>query len=122
MASQNEGNPKHRVDEVEKTDPESGSTDTPSPGVETEELEFKPFSDADPFRAARVGALVDETADLLGEVQVEPVGFGRATDDELASFYEDAVERAKWSKARQDGLLGVLRLGRPVPRRSQRVL
>ena len=122
MASQNESDKKSGIDEV-KTDTErDGSKDSGSVELESKEVEFEPFSDDDPYGAARISSLFSETSQFLDSIQAKPVGFETATQQQLRSFQEDAVQRAKWSQARQDVFIGFLRLGRPIPPRSKRIL
>ena len=122
MAPQNESNQKPRNEETEGIDQDLRPVDARSPELESEHVEPEPFSDSDPFRAARTREVVSETSGILAEVQAEPTGFDDVTDKQFAGLYADAIERAKWNPARSDGFRGLLRLGRSVPPRAQRVL
>lgn len=122
MASQNESNQKPGDGDSQENDRDVGPDRSRSTDVEAKEVEYEHFSNDDPFGPARISALRSETEELLAPLQTEPVGFDGATEAELRDFQEDAVQRSKWSQTRQDGFLGLLRLGRPTPPRSQRVL
>lgn len=122
MAPQNESDQKPGNDEVKAgservAEPGSGSTDLAS---QDKPVEY--FSDDDEFSASRFAALSSETTGLLQQVQLKPDGLKDATPEQLRNLYQDAEERQGWSQARQDGFIGLLRLGRPTPPRAARVL
>jgi len=87
-----------------------------------EVVDIVPFSENDPFRATRISETVGQTASLLSEVQMEASGFQGATTEQFAALSRDAEERASWSQTRQDGFVGLLRLGKSTPPRSKRIL
>ena len=122
MESQSESDKKPGTDQV--NDSAEKSKDGVSRGVDVaiEGQQFEPFTDADPFRAARTAEAVGETRTFLSEIQIEPAGFSDATPEQQRRVHADAAERASWSQARQDEFLGILRLGRRTPPRSKRVL
>lgn len=122
MAPQNEGNEESRNQKVEGSNQQDGSSISASADLESPQQQIEPFTDADPFRAARTRETIGETESILAEVQSKAVGFNDLADFELANLYKDATERAKWEPARQDAFIGILRLGKPVPPRAKRVL
>ena len=122
MAPQSKSNEKYRNDEVEKEVENDERIGSGSTDLESKKLEYEHFSDDDPYGPARVTALRSETAELLEPLSLEADGFERATSKQLRNLQQDAMERAKWTKARQDGFTAVLRLGRKTPTRSERVL
>lgn len=122
MAPQNESNKESRNEETKAIVTGNGSESGRSTNVESISVDPEPYSDADPYRTTRIAALRSETAELLEQVQIQPDGFERVTEQQLRSIHEDAYERKKWSKTRQDGFIGILRLGRQTPARSKRLL
>ena len=122
MASSNESNEKSRNDEVKAEVKDNERVRDRGTDMESKEQQYEHFSDDDPFGAVRITALRSETAELLEPLQIEADGFERATSEQLRNLQQDAVERAKWTKTRQDGFTAILRLGRPTPPRSKRVL
>ena len=122
MASQNESDEKSRNEEIKSTDSEVHKRTDRSTDVESKGQQFEPFAADDPWRTTRTREVVSETKRLLEQIQTEPIGFENATPKQLRSFQQNATERASWSQARQDGFIGLLRLGRPVPPRSKRIL
>lgn len=122
MAPQNEGNKKSGDEDIKEPDSTTGSGDLSEASDSSSDSEIQPFSDNDPFRAARTREVISETARALDPIQAEPVGFENLTDEQKRYISEDALERSEWSQARQDGFTSILRLGRSIPPRSQRVL
>ena len=122
MAPQDESNKKPRDDDSDELHSGARSDDGKSVELESIDREPEPFSDDDPFRAARIGEVVGETSGLLSEVQVQGAGFEGLTNREYADLHKNAAERKRWPEARQDGFISILRLGKPVPPRSKRVL
>ena len=122
MEAQSEGNEELRVKEGKGNAKGDELQSGRGANVETREQPIEPFSNDDPFRTDRINQARSEASALLKHVQAEPVGFQGSNDKQLVRVYKDAEERATWSKARQDGFIGILRLGRPVPRRSERIL
>lgn len=122
MESQSKSNEEPRIEQAESVDKDITGSSGKSVDVESKGLEFEPFTDQDPFRAARTRQAIDEARGFLENVSSEQTGFENLTNIELAGILEDAEERAKWSETRQDGLIGLLRLGRITPPRSRRIL
>lgn len=122
MASQNEMHSESGIEKVEGTNTESGSGDSRVTDLQTRDRQAAPFSEFDPFRADRTRQVISETDEFLGQINAQPNGFERASETDLQKLSEDAFERSKWSETRSDAFLGVLRLGRPVPPRSKRIL
>ena len=122
MASQNESNPESGIGEAEKKNTADESKDSRGVNQTTREQPGAPFSEFDPFRAARIGEVHRQTDTLLQSVHREGVGLENADEELLRRLYEDAEERASWSEARQDAFTAILRLGKPTPRRRDRIL
>lgn len=122
MASQNEVHKESGNDQVDKDDKQAGDQSTRSTELETREKQPPPFSEFDPFRATRYRTLNSETQNFFNPLGIEATGFDGVDESELRSLQEDAEERARWSKTRQDAFSGVVRLGTAVPPRNKRLL
>eukprot|EP00918_Siedleckia_nematoides_P004062 GHVU01009148.1.p1 GENE.GHVU01009148.1~~GHVU01009148.1.p1 ORF type:complete len:345 (+),score=15.02 GHVU01009148.1:389-1423(+) len=99
---------------------QTGTTNTAN--METTAQQPPPFSEFDPFRAARYRALSSETKALCDSVSIGITGIENLNEDQLRTLQEDAEERSRWSEARSDAFSGLLRLGATVPPRGKRVL
>jgi len=122
METSRESNPQSGNENAEVSDQQLQSGANRTSDMAPEVVDIVPFSENDPFRATRISETVGETASLLSEVQMEASGFQGATPEQFAALSRDAAERASWSQTRQDGFIGLLRLGKPTPSRSQRIL
>lgn len=122
MESQNESDPQSGNEQTKDTSKIDRSESGRSVELETSRFEYEHFSDADPYGADRISALRSETAELFKHVQAEPAGFENATGEQLRNLQSDAIERSKWRETRQDGFIGILRLGRRTPSRAKRIL
>lgn len=122
MASQNEVHEESRDVEVEEHVTRNGPGNSESVNVESRNQPIEPFTDADPFIATRITETTGQVSSLLEPLSFEAVGFENLTNEQYRHLSEDAIERAKWPKAIQDEFEGFLRLGRPLPPRSKRVL
>lgn len=122
MEPQSESDKRDRTpkpsDASERREPQrSGDAD-----VATPEPPPEPFSEDDPQRADRVSALRGQEDFFLSQVGYSLGGLDGSTGAELRTFRSNATERQRWPEAAADGFSGLLRLGRPVPPRSQRIL
>jgi len=122
METSSESNPQPGNENAEGSNQQFQPGTNRTSDMAAQVVDIVPFSENDPFRATRISETVGETASLLSEVQMEATGFQGATTEQLAALSKDAEERASWSQARQDGFVGLLRLGKPTPARSQRIL
>ena len=122
MASQSKGDPESGIETSKEDDKSTGSGSDRSIDAQTQQQQPAPFSEFDPFRAARTSAVRSETDRLLEPLQVEQSGFEDTTEAQRRQLYADAEERASWSKARSDAFISLLRLGKPIPSRGNRIL
>ena len=122
MAPQNESDPQSGTQVAEGNNQQAVNTGVGSVDMATNDSEIQPFSEHDPFRTARIDTIDSQTRAFLQGLQVEPAGLEAADDDQLKQFYQDVKEREGWSEARTEAFQGVLRLARPVPPRSKRIL
>lgn len=122
MESQNEVHQKTGNEKVTETDKQPQPQHTRRASDETREIQPAPFSEFDPFRSARIDALHSEAKDLSTSLSIKLTGIDGLNENELRAFQEDAEERQRWSKARQDAFGGIVRLGANVPPRANRVL
>lgn len=110
----------------------SGSAEEPSPkptagtlartDLATPETQFTPFGDDDPYRPERSLALSREIDSFFAPMGGRGVGYGDVDAAQLTRLSKDAEERSRWPETTQDGFRGLLRLGRPTPPRSARIL
>lgn len=122
MATQSEIDAQSRKSQANSGTSADAEQPRRSVDVETHIEQPEPFSEADPFRSARIAETVSETGTFLEAIQASPSGFQDLDESEFRSISRDVAERAKWSEARKDGFIGVLRLALPTPPRSKRVL
>lgn len=121
MATQNESNEKPRQTEVNREVTANEQPRDRSANMESDDAQIVPFSENDPFRAARIAETARETGELLETISCKAVGFEELDDDQIRRISEDAEERARWRPARQDGFRALLRLGRKSLTRYQRI-
>lgn len=122
MEAPNESDTRTRNESPETDTGETSGRNVTRNDLETSNVEPSPFSELDPYRPARITSLRGETDEFLQEIQLEAVGFSGSNDEQLRHFLKDAEERAGWSQTRQDAFRSILRLGKPIPRRSSRIL
>ena len=122
MASQDEMHPQSRDAKDTENNQQSQNSATNAANMETTAQQPPPFSEFDPFRAARYRALSSETQALCDSVSIGITGIENLNEDQLRTLQEDAEERTRWSEARSDAFSGLLRLGAKVPARGKRIL
>lgn len=122
MASQNEMHEKPGNESTSTVSKETGPRNRRSTDLESGEQQYQPFSAEDPFRSSRITSLRSEAKAILAPIQGQATGFKDLNDKQLRNIHNDAVERSGWQQARQDGFIGLLRLGNRTPPRSKRVL
>lgn len=122
MASQNESDQKYRDGEVKESNGENDANTNSGTGVQTQQQQAAPFSEFDPFRSTRIDTLRSEADQLLESLQVRVDGIEDATETELRNLHKNVSEYQGWSQTRKDAFTSVLRLGKPTPTRSNRIL
>jgi tRNA/tmRNA/rRNA uracil-C5-methylase (TrmA/RlmC/RlmD family) len=122
MATQNEMHQESGNEKAEKDNQSTELQTSASSDLESREQRIEPFTDNDPYLPSRITETRSETEALLSGLSIKPVGFENVNRKQAKRLYEDAIERAGWSQARQDAFNGILRLGTSIPPRSKRVL
>lgn len=122
MDTSRESNPQPRTEQVESDDQSSAHNEAGGSDVEAQKVQFEHYGVDDPYRAARLAALNEQTGAFLSEVGFQHAGFNDFTPDELQALQRDAEERAAWSKPHADAFRSILRMGQRTPPRSRRIL
>lgn len=122
MASQGEGDEGSGKGQVEKPAVSSGNEDGGSVELEAKDIRARYYDHDDALRAERLAAVDGEASGFLSPVGVRPTGYEQLTPAQLRAVHRDVEEREGWSETQADVFRGILRLGKPVPRRSGRIL